>query len=83
MSRTTDPDGTFVVPYTSPTGAGPRAVLFQPGPFTGSFEGQGGPFNVVLWGIPDSTQARFRIWDTSTGAWAGTVAVFGYWIAMW
>ena len=82
-SMTTDADGTFRVAYSSPTGAAPRAVIFQPGPFTGAYEGQGGPFNVLVWGTPDLGSARFRIWDASAGTWAGRVAVFGYWLAMW
>ena len=80
---TSDADGTFRVAYSSPTGAAPRAVIFQPGPFTGAYEGQGGPFNVLVWGTPDLGSARFRIWDASAGTWAGRVAVFGYWLAMW
>ena len=82
-SMTSDADGTFRVAYSSPTGAAPRAVIFQPGPFTGAYEGQGGPFNVLVWGTPDLGSARFRIWDASAGTWAGRVAVFGYWLAMW
>lgn len=80
---TTDADGTFRVAYSSPTGRAPQAVLFQLGPFTGEYEGQGGPFNVVTWGTPDSGSARFRVWDCSIGAWAGRVAVFGNWLARW
>lgn len=80
---TSEADGTFRVAYSSPTGAAPRAVLFQLGPFTGEYEGQGGSFNVVTWGAPDLGSVRFRIWDASAGTWAGRVAVFGYWLAMW
>lgn len=80
---TTDADGTFRVAYSSPTGAAPRAVVFQTGPFTGVYEGQGGPHNVIVWETPNLGSARFRIWDLSADAWAGAVAIFSYWLAMW
>lgn len=82
-SKTTYDDGTFFVDYASPTGAPPRTVLFQLGPFVGDFEGQGGSYNVIMWGVPEPGSTRFRVWDASTGTWAGRVAVFGYWLAMW